>query len=224
MRTTIRIAILGLLAVLLAVPMLRAQDLSKYRRFSLGTNLATVLELTNQTTEDVNVTHVAPALFQELTWWPPSLPKDSLTSNNVQRIVFSFYNGELYKISVIYEQSSIEGLTAGDIVRSISAQYGPPVVAIPPAAALPSRDGSRQKFVATWEDSRYSLNLVQSPFNDEFGLVIYSKPVEAEARVAIVEALKVEEQQAPQKEAERQKKRMADLEEVRQKNRKNFRP
>lgn len=177
MRTTIRIAILGLFAVLLAAPMLRAQDLSKYRRFSLGTNLAAVLKLTNQTAEEVNVTHAAPAWLQELTWWPPSLPEASFTSNSVQRILFSFYNGELYKISVTYDQVSTEGLTAEDIVRSVSAQYGPPAALIPPVLDEHNRYDVKEKTLATWENDQYSLNLICSSFSDRFGLVIYSKQV-----------------------------------------------
>lgn len=224
MRTTIRIAILGLFAVLLAAPMLRAQDLSKYRRFSLGTNLAAVLKLTNQTAEDVNVTHAAPAWLQELTWWPPSLPEASFTSNSVQRILFSFYNGELYKISVTYDQVSTEGLTAEDIVRSVSAQYGPPAALSPPVLDEHNRYDVKEKTLATWENDQYSLNLICSSFSDRFGLVIYSKQVNIEAQLAIAEASRIEEQQAPQREAERQKKRTDALEMVRQKNQRNFRP
>jgi hypothetical protein len=43
----------------------------------------------------------------------------------VREILFSFYNGELYKISATYERSAIEGLTAEDLAQSISEKYGP---------------------------------------------------------------------------------------------------
>jgi len=224
MRTIIRIAILSGFASLLAAPMLRAQDLSKYRGFSLGTDLASVLKLTSREAADVTVTHAAPTLFQELSWWPPSLVEPSSRSNNVQQILFSFQDGELYKISVVYDQASTEGLTAEDMVKSISAQYGPPAVVTSSADASPGRYDAKQKPVATWEDSRYSFNLIRSSFSDRFGLVIYSKSLDAKAQVAVVEAVKLEEQQGPQKEAERQKKRMDDLEAARQKNQKTFRP
>jgi len=52
----------------------------------------------------------------------------------------------------------------------------------------------------------------------------FTKRVNAEAELAIVEAVKLDEQEAPQREAERQKKQMDDLEVARQKNRKIFRP
>ena len=104
----IRVSILSLAALLFAVPILGAQDLSKYRDFSLGTNLATVLMRTDKKLSDVNTTHGAPALFQDFTWWPPSLPGTSNRSDSVEQVLFSFYNGELYRISVRYDQVSIE--------------------------------------------------------------------------------------------------------------------
>ena len=40
-------------------------------------------------------------------------------------ILFSFYHDGLYKISVTYDRTSTRGLTAEDMVKSISAKYGP---------------------------------------------------------------------------------------------------
>lgn len=220
---TIRNSILALMILLFGVPVLGAQDLSKYRDFSLGAKLPTVLKLTDQKFADVSNTHGI--TFQELTWWPPSAPGKSLSSNSVQQILFSFYNGELYRIAVTYEQTSTEGLTADDMVKSISAKYGPAAMVTPivEASAI-SRYEEKERSVATWEDSQYSFNLVRSSFTDGFGLVIYSKRTNAEAELAIAEAVKLDKQEGPQREAERQKKQTEDLEAVRQKNRKIFRP
>jgi hypothetical protein len=122
---TMRSLIICLVALFLASPVLRAQDLSKYRDFSLGTSLATVLRHTEQKLADVKVTRSRPALIQELTWWPANLPGTPLRPDAVEQMFFSFYNGELYKISVTYDRTSTEGLTADDMVKSISAKYGP---------------------------------------------------------------------------------------------------
>jgi hypothetical protein len=220
----IRVLILSLTALFFAVPILGAQDLSKYREFSLGTNLATVLKRTDKKLSDVNTTHGAPTLFQDFTWWPPSLPGTSNRSDSVEQVLFSFYNGELYRISVRYDQGSVEGLTTEDMVKSISVKYGPPTsVALEPAT-LNSRYGAQQRPVASWEDSQYSFNLVRTSFTDRFGLDIYSKRVNTDAELALVEAAKVEKQEAPAREAERQKKQTDDRESARQKNQKSFRP
>ena len=222
---TMRCSILCFVALLLTAPLLWAQDLSKYRHFTIGMSLTRVLERTDQKMADVNAIHGRPALIQELTWWPPNIPGTSYRSDTVEQILFSFYKGELYKISVTYDRTSTEGLTAEDMVKSISTKYGPATnVVVEIDSAKDDRYEVRQKPVASWEDAQYSFNLVRSSFTDHLGLIIYSKRVNAEAELAIVEAVKLEEQKGPQREAERQKKRTDDLEVARQKNQKIFRP
>jgi hypothetical protein len=222
---TMRTSILCLAVLLLLAPLLRAQDLSKYRHFTLGMSLTRVLNRTDQKMTDVKVIHGRPALIQELTWWPPDVPGASFKADTVEQILFSFYNGELYKISLTYDRASTEGLTALDMMNAISANYGQATNVVPEveSAKIDSYD-VKQKLVATWEDSQYSFNLVRSSFTDGFGLVIYSKRANAEAELAIAEAVKLDKQEGPQREAERQKKETKDLEAVRQKNRKIFRP
>ena len=222
---TMRSSILCFVVLLLAGPLLRAQDLSKYRHFTIGMSMTRVLERTGQKMADVKLIHGRPALVQELNWWPPNLPGISYQSDTVEQILFSFYNGELYKISVTYDQTSTEGLTAEDMVKSISAKYGPATnVVLETDSAKNDRYDVRQKHVASWEDAQYSFNLVRSSFTDHLGLIIYSKRFNAEAELALTEAVKLEEQEGPQREAERQKKQTDDLESARQKNRKIFRP
>jgi len=221
----IRVLALSLAPSLFAGPILEAQDLSKYREFLMGTNLADVLKRTDKKLSDVNTTHGAPKLFQEFTWWPPRLPGTSYRSDSVEQVLFSFFNGELYKVSVRYDQSSTEGLTAEDMMKSISAKYGPPTnVAPEPASTLSARYDTQQRPIASWEDSQYSFNLVRDSFTDRFGLVIYSKRVNTEAALALEEAARIEKQEAPAREAERQKKQTDDRELLRQKNQKSFRP
>src|SRR5713101_2199858 len=124
----LRTSIFCLAVTLLTAPLLCSQDLSKYRHFSLGMSLTRVLERTDQKMADVKMTHQHPALIQELTWWPPNLPGTHFQSDTVQQILLSFYNGELYRISVTYDRGAIGGLTAEDMVQSISAKYGPPAI------------------------------------------------------------------------------------------------
>jgi len=222
---TMRCSILCFVVLLLAAPLLRGQDLSKYRHFTFGMTLTRVLERTDQKMADVKDIHGRPTLIQELTWWPPNLPGTSFRSDTVEQILFSFYNAELYKISVTYDRTSTEGLTAEDMVKSISAKYGPPTNIVPEFdSATNEQYEVRQKLVASWEDSQYSFHLVRSSFSGGFELVIYSKRINAEAEFALAEAVKLEKQEEPQRDAERQKKQTDDLEATRQKNQKSFRP
>jgi hypothetical protein len=218
---TIRVSSFCLAVLLLAAPMLRAQDFSKYRSFSLGTNLVTVLRHTDQKLADVKVIHTRPALIQELTWSPASLAGTPLRPDAVEQMLFSFYNGELYKMSVTYDRSSTEGLTADDMERSISAKYGPATYI---ALAFDPITNERQQPVASWDDPQYSLNLVRSFYTGGFELVIYSKKANAEAELALADAVKLDKEEGPQREAERQKKETDDLALTRLKNQKSFRP
>src|SRR5882762_553481 len=222
---TMRGSVFCLAILLLSTPLLLAQDLSKYRHFTLGMSMTRVLERTGQKMADVKLIHGRPALVQGVSWWPPNLPGISFQSDPVEQILFSFCNGELYKISVTYDQTSTEGLTEEDMVKSISAKYGPATYVAPAidSAANDPHDVTR-KPVASWEDGQYSFNLVRSSFTDHLGLIIYSKRVNAEAELAIAEGVKLEQQEGPNREAARQKKQTDDLEVARQKNRKIFRP
>ena len=221
----IRNLIFCLGASLLMAPAPRAQDLSKYRGFSLGTSLDDVLKLSVQRLSDVKTIHAQPMLLQELTWWPPSTSGSSSHSDSVEEILFFFSNGALYKMSVTYDRSSTEGLSAADMVKSISLKYGPPASVesvIDPA--MDSLYNTKPGSLASWEDLQYSCHLVRTPFSDQFGLLIYSKRANAEAEIGIAEGVKLEAQERPEKEADEKKKEAADLEVTREKNQKSFRP
>jgi hypothetical protein len=222
---TLRNSIFCLGVVLLASPVIRAQDFSKYRDFSLGTSVAAVLKRTEQAQKDVKVIHARPVLVQNLTWWPPAVPGGSYHADSVEQMLFSFCNGELYKITVTYDTNSTQGLTSADMVKSISAKYGPATVLDPPPdPALIEGYSNSDKTLASWEDSQYFFKLIRSPFTSRFGLILFSKKVNAEAELAIADAVTLEKQEKPQREADLKKKEADDLEAERLKNQKVFRP
>jgi hypothetical protein len=217
---------LCLFVMLLVAPLLCAQDLSKYRGFSFGMSPAAVVKLTDTSITDVKTLHRQPALIQELTWWLPMLPGASYKSDSVREILFSFYNGELYKISATYDRAATEGLTAEDLAQSISAKYGPPIDPVTEIdlSTGERRGGPEEKVVAHWEDAKYSLTLSRSYLVNSFTLIMYSLQTNAAADEAIAKAIKLEAQQGPQKEADRQKKEADELALARLKNLQSFRP
>jgi len=220
-----RSSILCFVVLLFAAPLLRAQDLSKYRHFTLGMSLTRLLERTDQKMAEVKVIHGRPALIQELTWWPRDAPGTSLRSEGIAQILFSFCNGELYKISVTYDPRSTEGLTEQDMVKSISAKYGRATIVAPEIDSTTNEGyDTNQKPFASWEDEQYSVNLVRSSFSDVLGLVVFSKQANTQAELAAAEAVKLDEQEGPKREVQRQKKQTDDMEVARQKNQKSFHP
>ncbi len=222
---TTRTLPLGLLVLLLVAPALRAQDLSKYRGFSFGMTPAAVMKQTDMKMADLRTLHSQPALIQELTWWLPMLPGTSYQADSVREILFTFCDGQLYKMSATYDRSAIEGLTAEDLVQSIASKYGPPVkpvTEITPSKAAPQ--GPDEKVIAHWEETQYSYSLNRTYLANGFTLVMYSLQANAAANEAIAKAVTLEVQQGPQKEADRQKKEDADLAAVRVKNLQSFQP
>jgi hypothetical protein len=56
---------------MLAAPApLRGEDLSSYRSFRIGTNLATVAEQVHMDPTKAQIVYERPALIQQFTWWP----------------------------------------------------------------------------------------------------------------------------------------------------------
>ena len=81
---------------------------------------------------------------------------------------------------------------------------------------------------ARWEDSQYSFNLFRSSYQPTFGMVGFSKRLDTLARIGIAEAIRLDEQEAPRREIDRQKKQdaedRAEQEKARLANKPNFRP
>ena len=220
-----RSLVLSLFVVLLSAPLIHGQDLSKYRNFSLGMSLLDLSKQIDSQPLHTKLIHQRPAVIQELTWWPRDSSDSSLQLDSVWQVFFSFYNGELYKILVTYDRHATQGLTAEDMIQAISAQYGTPTR--PDAqTSFPTNElyRSTEKVIARWEDSQYSINLFRSSFLNSFGLVMFSKRLDAQVRAALAESIKLEGQEEPQKEIARQKKEADNLEVARQKNRKIFHP
>jgi hypothetical protein len=163
--------------------------------------------------------------------------RSSPGADSVRDILFSFYNGELFRIVVTYDPERIAGMTAEDIVESVSAKYGTattPVAEIILSSTQFYNGGEKiisdrtEKIIARWEDTQFSFNLFQPSYLSTFGMVMYSKRLDALARTAIFESVRLDKQEAPRREIERQKKKdeetRARQEKARQANKAPFRP
>jgi hypothetical protein len=177
---------------------------------------------------EVIVVHRRPALIQELDWRPRSLMlTNPPQADPVEDGKLYFSNEELFRIVVTYDRYKVEGMTAEDMIEAVSLTYGP---ATRPATEIEyhSNYGETAEVLARWEDSEYSYNLVQTGNRSSFAMVLYSKRAEALAQAASVQAVQLEAQEAPQREIEKQKKRVDDeravLDKARLANKPNFRP
>jgi hypothetical protein len=192
--------------IMLSVPFVHGQDLSGYREFQFGTNLSTIAEQAGLEPSEATVIHQRPALIQELIWQSPFSLSSSPPADPVLNLRFSFYNGELFRIVVNYYRTNTNGLTAEDMVEALSATYG---AATTPAAeitfSLSGAYGNNQVVIARWEDPQYSFNLFRSSYGFTFGMLAYSKRLNAVAQAAGVEAIRLDKQEAPQREITQQR-------------------
>ena len=213
-----------LVLVLFSTPILSGQNLSTYRKFSLGASLASISKQVGQDPGQAKLIHQSPAVIQQLTYWPIPTSLYASRAESVSQILFSFYDGELYKIAVTYYGDATRGLTEDDMVQAISTRYGT-ATRFYPEIRLPANDeyAPEETVIATWEDPGNSADLSRSGSLNSFELTVFSKTLEVKAQAAIVESLELEKQEAPQKEIDRQKSEADKLEVARQKNIKAFR-
>lgn len=224
---------LSILGVALSSQIGFSSDLSKYRDFRLGDSLSVIAKVIRLKSNEAKTIHQRPALIQELTWQPNSQSRDE----SVRSIVFSFYNGALFRLVITYDSERTEGLTERDIIEAISQQYGVaarPIAEVILTATYLYDDGEkslseqREKVIARWEDARYSYNLFQPYPQSPFGMVVYAKELQAQADAAIVEAIRLDKQEAPARELARQKQKDAEARtqqgKARQANKPPFRP
>ena len=116
---------ISLIMILLSAPFVRGQDLSKYRDFSLGMSLPELSSQVDLRPLQTKLIQKHPVVIQELTCWPGGSSDYSLQADSVWQIFFSFYNGQLFRILVTYDQDATHGLTAeGHMVQAISTKYG----------------------------------------------------------------------------------------------------
>jgi hypothetical protein len=214
---------------------LDGQGLSRYRNFDLGSSLASVSTLAGVAPSEARVIHRRPAVLQDLEWRLSHWVGGTTTASTdpVELIRFSFYDDQLFRIVVDYAHERTEGLTRADLIEAISAIYGTPIVRTSRAAGagrvvsrLESDSGSP---VAAWGDAGHSVTLYQmSTYGAAFRMILTDSRLEALARKAETQAVRLDEQEAPQREIARQKKEQVDgraaAEKARMANKGVFRP
>ncbi len=202
----IRDLVLSCSLVALSAIMVQAQDLSSYRGFQFGMNLVSVARQIQMKPSDAKTLHRRPNLIQEL-WWQRPLSDPSPRTDPVREVIFCFNNGELFRMVVRYDRQRTEGLTEGEMIEDVSANYGGATM---PAATRIRFSSSRvynesEKILARWEDAQYSFNLFRYSYDLTFGMVLLSKQRDALAQTAVADAIQLDKRKVPQREIKREK-------------------
>ena len=198
--------------------------LSSYRGFQFGMSLADAVKHSGMDPSEVSTVHKRPAIIQGLDWNPERFSRNATTADPVEAVQFTFYNGKLSRAVVGYSSEKTKGMNASDMIQALSAQYGPAVRPIV-ATSFPSSSFIEGVAVlATWEDLSYSVNLVQSPYGEKFGLIAFSKDLDRLAEESVASGLQMDELENPER--QKQEQHLADdkLNKARLENRSKFRP
>ena len=226
-RTAFRSALAAFLVVGATSAATSPGDLSRYRSFELGSDLATVAKQAASDPSQAKVIHSRPALIQELEWRPQPLGASSRTEA-AQKVVFSFYDGKLFRIVVEYDRYQTEGLTVADFVDALSLTYGPAGKLTTSVKVAADSYGDPDEILAQWQDSQYRFDLIRSSYGPTFRLVGVMKRLEAPAAAANLEAQRLDDVEAPQRAAARvaseEEAAKTKLEKARLVNKPNFRP
>jgi hypothetical protein len=209
---TMRVAAIASLGFVLGSQPVSAQAPFRYREFALESSVASVVKISDARAVDARTLHERPASIRELEWRAPYVRSGSQQADPVREVVFSFYEDQLYQVVVSYNRDRMEGLTSDDVIESISATYGIPLLrnSRPGLGAVPAGVLADTTVVAQWEDAASLLTLTRSTYSPQFQLVLVSKTLNGRARAAIKEALRLDAQEAPQREMDQRKKDVAD--------------
>jgi hypothetical protein len=225
--------LVGLVLVLsLPIASLDAQDRPHYRSFILGSGLSSVSAQVKGAASDATVVHARPALIQHLQWRQPYFIAGSneTQTDPVEQIAFSFYNDQLFRLVIEYDRQRTKGMTDADMIRALSDAYGPAVKNKSRATqAFASRiDVDTGTPISRWGTDAYSVVLFRASFGEGFQVVVTSTALDALARTADAEAVRLDQREAPQRAIAEQKKAAEDarlsLEETRATNNAAFRP
>jgi len=206
--TRARILAISISWAVLSAPLIYARDLSRFQEFQFGMSLPAVAKQADMQLSEARLILKRPAVIQELDWQRARSAVFSPQVDPVSEVLFSFYNGQLFRMVVSYDRDKTEGLTDEGMVAAISARYG---IATRPAGKVILFSSSQvynesEKVIALWEDSEYSLNLFRSSYQPIFGMLVFSKRLDALAQDATAEAIRLDELEAPQREIEHQQK------------------
>lgn len=210
--TSIRVIAVASVGALLCGQSLVAETPFQYREYVLGSSVASVAKISKSREDGIKTLHDRPARIQQLEWRAPYVSSGTELADPVRDVLFSFYDDQLYQVVVTYDRNRMEGLTNDDLIESISTTYGLALLRHARAAQTPVLGDipADTTIVAQWEDAGSLLTLRRDTYAPQFQLVLISKTLNPRARAAIKDALRLDTQEAPQRERDQRTKEVAD--------------
>jgi hypothetical protein len=223
-------AIAASLVFVLGGQLVNAQTPFQYRDYALGSSTASVSGNSGTRSGDPKTLHQRPVPIQETVWRAPYMGLGAGPVDPVYEVLLSFYDDQLYQIIVTYDRGRTAGLTDNDLIATLAATYGTPLLrdARTASTMLATDVAPHMVVIAQWEDAASALTLVRSRHAPELQLVLISKTLNPRARAAIAEARRLDALDAPQRDLDRRSQATAGAaaaaEKARTANKAAFRP
>jgi hypothetical protein len=186
-------------------------------------SLADVQSQAGSQTARTKLVHDGPTMIQEVVWWPWESSGPS-SGEGLWQILFNFHDGRLYRIEATYDRQATRGLTPEDMIQAVSALYGSPTRLQSEGGPAIHVDDSTDQALAQWEDRQFSYTLYRSSLSDAYGLIMFSKQMDAEAIMAKTASETVAKQDATRTAAASREQAAEELEAARRRNKKTIRP
>ena len=232
MTISMRALAVGALGFVLAAPSLHSQGRSRYRDFQLGGESRVDLGAHRcggvQCQDDSFASghHAGAAVAAPVLDERQTLEQ----TEPVKQIVFSFYNDQLSKMVVDYDQDRTAGMTDADLIDAISTEYGPqskpgPRTGRGAASQVEEESGTS---LARWAGADYSVVLYRSRTLPTSGSSWRLRAWRLSRERQTFRPSRLDDREAPRREIARKKKETEDLrasqEKARLANRAAFRP
>lgn len=180
-----RVIVVALCVAVSSASLLTAQTRLRYRTYEMGDDRRTIARQVGVPSPPDLVLPRSLGEVEELTWRAQYVRRGTSSGDPVARLVFSFYEDQLFRIVIDYAADRTAGMTEGDLVAAVSKVYGPPAK----RAQLADRvDSDRQRaddiVIAEWTESAYRVSLRTVPGQSTFRLILSSSRLEALARAA----------------------------------------
>jgi hypothetical protein len=226
----LRLSLLTLAITLSAVlPAISAESvLSQYRGVTLGDSVQIVIERLKLSAAEVKIVHERPVIVQELTSRPSRFISGStLGPDPLTEIVFTFYEGRLARISVVYDRERTQGLTNEDLQEAMALVYGPSIL-ISTRTQAPAVVAYDRQTIGQWEDSEARLLLWRERYPARVGLTITSIAGDQALQDGIAAGQRLHAAEAPALELARRTAEAAAVqakdEKIRRENKAGFKP
>ena len=186
-------------------------DLASWRNFHLDTPVADVVKQASLIASDARVISSRPAKIEEIDWHA-SWNSPGAPATPFSEVLFRFYNGGLFEMTVTYDRSQTRGLTDDDMIDAISGVYGQATgnTAAEMSFTNPGRNRSPVKVIAGWEDAQSRIRLVHLPYGSGFGMVISSRANKTLADQALIESDRLDRVEEPQRQLALRAREVAD--------------